>query len=439
MHPDLAKAQELLDAEDLPGAARALRGLAEQVPSGELAWLVQRLGWLAGIEELAGAAAVLKDNQDDPAALYEYGYACIEHGLPALAVPALREALAIVTTPKRRLFGRPRPVDPKQVRRVLLELVSALEDGERHAEAVEVLRAHEAGLGDWPERYLMAFNALMGGQLEAAREVYGRLSGPEEMWRPAGERIARSLARAAAVPPVGEQDLRGWHHVLTGGLLLTLSPHGFRAGMTGRYAYLGDTFDNCRFGLERLRLVLDATGRGVTSVALLPDRGSRALGLAAAALLGVPAAPYRPGVAGALVVAYDLNACDQELVARLSERAPDELLYEHATCWTDTPIVSADVCGLLVQTVVAPWEPGLSFDEDGRRREAPPDERPAEQLAEEILAAAGTPDEGDEDAPADPDSALAEFAARAAGVWAVAGAPRDRVRSSGPVPSGRFA
>ncbi|MGW4647612.1 hypothetical protein [Kitasatospora sp. NPDC004289] len=434
-------AEELLVAEDLPGAARELRRLAEQVPADELAPLVERLAGLAEIDQLYGAAAQLAANAGDPEALYDYGYACIEHGLSALAVPALREALTVLREPKRGLFGRTRPVDTRRVRQVLMELVAALEDGERHGEAVEVLReqAAGAGLADWPEGYLLAFNALMDGQLGLTREVFERLAEPAQDWRPAADRIARSLARAAAAPPVDGEDLRGWHHVLTGGLLATLSPYGFRAGMTGRYAYLGDTFDNCRLGLERLRVVLDATGRRVTSVALLPDRGSRALGLAAAALFGLPAAPYRPGVAGALVVAYDLNACDQELVARLNERAPDEVLYEHATCWTDTPIVSADVCGLLAQNVVAPWEPGMSFDADGERTEPEPDRRSAEELAEAIVAADGTPDAGDGEAPADSAELLAAYAARVAGVWARAGATRDRVRSSGPVRSGRFA
>ncbi|MFJ8045557.1 hypothetical protein ACIRBX_34125 [Kitasatospora sp. NPDC096147] len=442
MHPDLATAEELLAAEDLPGTARELRRLADRLSAGELAPLVVRLAGLAEIDELYGAAAQLADDVDDPGALYDYGYACIEHGLSALAVPALREALAIVREPKRGLFGRPKAVDPQRVRKVLMELVAALEDGDRHGEAVEVLQdqaARPSGLDDWPEGYLLAFNALMGGRLELAREVFGRLAEPEQPWRPAADRIARSLARAAAAPPVDDQDLRGWHHVLTGGLLATLSPYGFEAGMTGRYAYLGDSFDNCRLGLDRLRVVLEATGRRVTLVGLLPDRGSRALGLAAAELFGLPAAPYRPGVAGALVVAYDLNACDQELVAALNERAPDEILYEHVTCWTDTPIVSADVCGLLAQTVVAPWEPGMGFDADGERIAPEPDRRTAEELAEAILAASGTPDEGDGGTPADSAEVLAAYAARVAGTWAQAEATRDRVRSAGPVRSSRFA
>ncbi|GAA4987921.1 hypothetical protein GCM10025734_13270 [Kitasatospora paranensis] len=327
---------------------------------------------------------------------------------------------------------------------MLLELVTSLEREERHEEALAVLREHDAVLGDWPDRYLTVYNALMSGRIELAREVFDALSAPEGVWVEPGRRVGRMLERAAALPPTGDRDLRGWHHVLTGGVLTTLAPQGFDQGMTGRWAYLQDDFGSCRHGLERLRTVLAATGRKPASVGLLPDRGSRALGLAAARLLGVPAAPYEQGTAdeqGAadvLVVAYDLNACDPALVAALTIRAAGDLLFEHATCWTDPPGASADVCTLLVQTVVAPWEPGLQFTEDGGVEQSEPDERSAEELAEAILAADPAPQESDGQTPADPDGTLAAFAARAAaGTWA--SSPRDRVRSSGPVRSSRFA
>ncbi|GAA0300084.1 hypothetical protein GCM10010302_43310 [Streptomyces polychromogenes] len=332
---------------------------------------------------------------------------------------------------KRRAEARLAP------RRVLLELVTSLEQVERHADALALLREHDSLMDDWPDRYLTVYNALMAGRTDLARQVFDGLSAPEGVWVGPGRRVGRMLDRAAALPPSGFQDLRGWHYVLTGGLLLTLSPHGFDQGMTGRWAYLQDDFDSCRHGLERLRTVLDATGRKPASVGLLPDRGSRALGLAAARLLGVPASPYRPGTPDVLVVAYDLTACEPGTVAELAERAPGELLFEHATCWTETPGAAADVCTLLVQSVTAPWEPGLRVTEDGRAERAEADGRSAEELAEAILAADPAPPEGDGQTPEDPDAALAAFAARAAGLWA--DGPRERIRSSGPVPSGRFA
>ncbi|MER7847049.1 hypothetical protein ABTZ03_24215 [Kitasatospora sp. NPDC096077] len=445
MATELSEAWELYESGDSQGAMRTLRSAADRLPPAEVAPLVAELAKGAGFRDLAEASRALAAGPGDADRLYAYGYACVERGIDAVAVPALREALRLVQAPpaapaRTGLFRRkPKAEAGRQLglRKVLLELVSALEGCERHTEALAVLREHDARLDDWPDRYLTVYNALMSGRIPLAREVYGALSAPEDVWVGPGRRVGRMLERAAALPPVDDRDLRGWHHVLTGGLLTTLSPHGFDQGMTGRWAYLQDDFEHCRYGLERLRTVLAATGRKPASVGLLADRGSRALGLAAARLLGVPAAPYQPGTPGVLVVAYDLNECDPAVVAQLNERAEGELLFEHATCWTDPPAVTADVSTLLGQIVHAPWEPGLQFDEDGEPEEAEPDRRSAEELAEAILAAAPTAPEGDGETPADPDDVLTAFATRAAG-WPAAG-PRDRIGSSGPVRSSRFA
>ncbi|MEU9004244.1 hypothetical protein [Streptomyces sp. NPDC048551] len=445
MTTELAKAWELFESGDPQGSMRILRSAAEGTGSAEIAPLVAQLARGAGFTDLSDASTALAARPGEVGRLYAYGYACVERGLPALAVPALREALALTLEPqaapeRKGLFRRkstPRSDARFTPRRVLLELITSLERVERHAEALDLLRTHDALLADWPDRYLTVYNALMSGRTDTAREVFDALSAPEGVWTGPARRVGRMLERAAALPPTGPRDLRGWHYVLTGGLLTTLSPHGFDQGMNGRWGYLQDDFDSCRHGLERLRTALAAAGREPASIGLLPDRGSRALGLAASRLFGVPAAPYRPGTPDVLVVAYDLNECDPESVAALTERAAGELLFEHATCWTEAPAATADVSTLLVQRVVAPWEPGLRWSEDGQAQQGEPDGRTAEELAEAVLAADPAPPEGDGQTPADPDEVLAAFAARAAARWA--DGPRERINSSGPVPSGRFA
>ncbi|MGW2371948.1 MULTISPECIES: tetratricopeptide repeat protein [Kitasatospora] len=445
MTTELSEAWELFESGDSQGAMRTLRSAADRLPPAEVAPLVAELAKGAGFEDLAEASTALAARPGEADRLYAYGYACVERGIDAVAVPALREALRLVEAPpaapaRTSLFRRrPKPQAAQQLglRKVLLELVSALEGCGRHTEALAVLREHDARLGDWPDRYLTVYNAITSGQIPLAREVYAALSAPEGVWVGPGQRVGRMLDRAAALPPVDDRDLRGWHYVLTGGLLTTLSPHGFDQGMTGRWAYLQDDFGHCRHGLERLRAVLAATDRKPASVGLLADRGSRALGLATAQLLGVPAAPFQPGAPGVLVVAYDLNECDPAEVAQLRERTEGQLLFEHATCWTDPPAVTADVSTLLGQIVNAPWEPGLQFSEDGEPEEAEPDRRSAEELAEAILAATPTAPEGDGQTPPDPDDTLTAFATRATD-WPATG-PRDRINSAGPVRSSRFA
>jgi hypothetical protein len=129
------------------------------------------------------------------------------------------------------------------------------------------------------------------------------------------------------------------------------------------------------------------------AAAVLPDRASRIIGTAAGAVLGLPVTDFvasRPG-AGALVVAYDLGATDPAAATALRRRVPGQVLFERATCWTGPPGVTADVCGLLGQVVVPPWEPQLEQREDGTSGYGPADDRKAGEIAAEIAAAGFEP------------------------------------------------
>ena len=269
---------------------------------------------------------------------------------------------------------------------------------------------------------------------------------------PRGPRRARKCgacspapASPATVTSLDRQDLRGWHYVLTGGVLASLSPYGFDA-MTGRWAYVSDSVAGCAAALGRLKLILDAAGTAPESVALLPDRSSRILGAAAAATLGLPATDFDPGkpAAHSLVVAYDLTKTDPGAVAALRERAPGQVLFERATCWTDPPRVTADVSGLLGQAVVPPWAAQLRRLDDGTTGQGPADDRPVRSRRRRNRRHTPQQDEGDGSTPPDPDEGLRHFvetvtapAARDRdGGWL--GGIREYIPDAGPVPSSRF-
>ncbi|MDT6983166.1 hypothetical protein ACFSUJ_01595 [Streptomyces lusitanus] len=426
--PDLVPAWTCLDSGDLPGALRLLRQ-AGTAPLAEVALVVGRAAGTAGFDDLRTAAATLAAHPDRPRALYDYGYACVERGVSYLAIPALREAL--------RLTGGSAGV--------LRELVSAYEDEGRHRDAADALLAHESGLLDWPDRYLLVHNALLSGDLELARRQHALLPAPDDdLWRGAHDRQTRMLRRAASAReagPLDGTDLRGWQFVLGGTVLGTLSPYGFDAGMSGRWAWLQDTYDQCLAGLVRLRAVLDAAGVRARSVSLLPDRDSRILGLAAAEVLGLPAEPFEAGRQDTVVVAYDLGGTaghpQGELVLeQLRERVPGQVLHEHASCWTDPPPVAADSVTLLHQSVVAPWAGGLRQGADGGVEQGEPDARPEEEIAAAVVGAGPEPAEGDGRTPADPVEGPASFVTVVRDAWLRG--DRDAVRSSGPVGSSRF-
>ncbi|TDD77739.1 hypothetical protein E1293_25850 [Actinomadura darangshiensis] len=418
----MSDARAFLASGDIAGLIRHLRFNADGMELGEVARLMAGAAAMSGFDDMQEAATAVAVQQE-PQQLYDFGYACIERGIAFLAIPALTRALEML------------PDEPL----LLLELVSALERENRHADAVAVLEPRVDALEPWPARYLLAHNALFAGDLARAEHEAGRLPVPDDqVWLPARDRLARMITRGQVVrgvSPLDATDLRGWHFVLGGSFVLTLSPYGFDAGMTGRFAYTADGFPACRRSLDRLRLVLDAAGRRPTSVGLLPDRSSRVLGLAAARLLGLPAEPFAPGRPDVLAVAYDLNETDVET---LHERAEGQVLFEHATCWTEPPAVSADVTGFLHQVAKSPWGEQLRVSDDGQPETVPPDERPEEELAAEIIAADPHEDEeGDGATPPDPDERLVAFARAVGGRWLTG--PRDMVHSPGPVPSSRFA
>ena len=411
----LDEARRLLDAEDVPRAVRALRAATADHSLSELAPLVGRLARLVGFDDLGAAAAAFAARPADLGALYEFGRFCHRRGLSFVAVPALREAV-------RR--------DP-DAEDLLIGLVFSLRAEGLHAEAVGALLKRGQRL-DRRLRRILALEALLAGRLPLAREQFALLP-PDDR----SADLRGMLARADVTgSPLDEQDLRGWHFALTGGILGSLSPYAWDAGMAGRWAYLGDSVELCRHGLHRLGVILAAAGLRPSSVSLLPDRDSEILGHAAAQLFGLPAVPYEPSRADTLVVAYELGEANPKLVETLRTRAPGQLLFEHASCWTDPAPVWADVSTLLAQFVVRPWGEHHRYPDGAEPVLVPADTRTAEDIAAEIVRASAAAPSGDGFTPADPDEELAAFVAAVAGRWREG--ERIRLDPSGPVPSNRF-
>ncbi|MFE9246910.1 hypothetical protein [Nocardiopsis sp. NPDC006938] len=410
----LTGAWELLEAGDVSAAVDSLRDTSDDLPLGELGAFVAAVARALDLDDLATTGEALRAEPDSAQACYDFGFECLEVGAPHLAVPALRAARLLAPAAAPALW----------------ELVSALEDQERHGDAVRELRAWEGDLPDWPGGYLLAYNALCSADPDTAREVLSALSTPDDDgWDLAHDRITRMVERADAArtaSPLDTRDLRGWQFALTGALLGQVSPHGFDEGMNGRFAYLGDSYESCRTGLRDLAAVLEATGSRPDAVMPLPDRSSRVLGLAAARLLDLPVVAVDPERSDALVVAYDLNDSEPDLLRSLVPRAPGQVLFEHASCWTSPPGATADVVSVLHQSVVRPWGESLRVV-DGEVERGPADESPEEELAERVVAAE----------PEARDAALTPFAEAVADHWARG--PRLPVFTSGPVRSSRFA
>jgi hypothetical protein len=429
--PDLDAIERLIAGGDLRGAFAGLReGLGW--PAGKALAPADLPSWLAAVADLAARleAADVADlatqavrDPDSPDLLYDLGCALIDGGAPELSAAVLWRCLALVGDSEE----------------VVCKLVSALETALAYPDAFAILDEHAALRSrSFFCRYLYAFNAAMTGRLDVTRATLPVLAPDSELAEELTGRIGELALRAdriAGASPLDARDLRGWHYVLTGGLLAHQSPYGFDDPMHGRYAWLADSLPRIATGLDRLAALV--RGRGLPCVYAPPGRGHEIVAHAAAARLGLPLAPW-PAVgvpAPGLVVLYDLAELLPPDVERLRPRRPDQVVFAHATPWTRDAPLAADVTTLLYQSLVPPWGESTLVDPDTRQvRTSPADERPVEELAAELAASPGL-DEAElvADEPA-------RWAALVERAWPpTSGGSRSRAWAGGPVPSSRFA
>jgi hypothetical protein len=433
-----ARARELLAAGDARAAFAEIRSVLAYPAAPEGALLRDALDALAAIasaiagQELGDRIAWARDRTDDGEALYDAAYALYEQHLHDLAAALLARA------------NRLSPGSPT----IVSELSANLEALLLHGHAAALLR--ESGLVETDPvcGYLYGYNALMSGDVEAARPIAARLRGHEDTSLAyMGGALAGMVARADAVrgaATLDDRDLAGWHWVVNGSVLLHLSPDGFEDAMRGRYAYVSDGYERLREGLDRLALVLAAAGITAPRVVALPDRGSRIVARAAATLLGLPCEDWPAGGDDrpALVIAYDLDRVeDADALERMREHRPGQVLFAHASSWTDPFPYAPDVTTYLYQVNVAPWDAGrMRYDSaSGKIEQQPADEAPIEEIAARIVAASverasvSTP----EQLRALVTAARATPESAAGGLFRAAG-QRLRQRAGSPVRSNRF-
>jgi len=331
--------------------------------------------------ELADIAKRAASRPNDPQALFDLGYHLVEQKLHGFAATVLSRADTKA---------------PNQ-ERILAELVMSLEHLWDNAEACRRLRASTLLESSWLCRYLLAFHTVMSGDLAEARRllppVFAGAGEHVEMAR----RIEGMLARADAVREVTRldtRDLRGWHLVVNGAVLLHVSPFGFDEGMRGRYALIQDSAALCLEGIRRLAVALEAMNVHPPRVFIVGERESSILGHATAQVFELPTvawehksdgeAPADPG----LIVAYDLSNLEGPTLASLSRHRPNQVLFAHASCWTDDPPFAADLTTYLYQTNVSPWSKRMRVDPETRsvKQEGPRDGS-VEDLAREIVSA----------------------------------------------------
>ncbi len=386
--PQLQQALALLRSGDAQKAFQTFRpvlrypGMVEQPAEfSETQQAFAEISMQIGEAQFASRLRTAALTPTDVKQLYRVGFEMIEHGLSDMAATILAYA---------------HHLEPGNAT-VLNELSSALEREMRYAEARRFLQlAPRLVQHDFLTCYLLAFNSLMCGDLETPRRVLPdlrHLQIQDVSFAQLTERIAELLERADALnglTPLDTHDLRGWHLVLTGSLLLHLSPHGFDEPMHGRYGWVQDSYGLCFLGILRVQAVLDALQIRIPRIWLLPDRNSQILAHATARVLGLPLKPWPAGgsQASGLIVAYDLNQLDGDTLVSVMYHRPGQILWSHATCWTENQPVAADLTTFLYQTNTGPWGEQLTVDPKSRQTtRCAADERDHTIIAAELTTA----------------------------------------------------
>ena len=337
-----------------------------------------RIGFAIGGEELGKLLRAAAKGRGDVQALYDAAYALYEEGVFDVAATLLSQA------------NEEAPGTPG----IVMELSAALEGATLYQHAARML-AKSGLVGDEPWcTYLYAYNSLMSGSLEQARETLAAVTSGDENLEAAVASVRGMLIRAQALAgasPLDHEDLDGWHAVINGGVLLHESGEGFHEAMRGRYAYVGDHYSLLHAGLESALVVLDAAGIAVPRIIAAPDRSSQVLAWAAAQRTGAPleqlaAAADKPG----LIIVYDLDQVgDAQALETMQVHRPGQVLWAHASSWTNPFPYTPDLTTFLYQHCTSPWDGGgLRVDPETQQVvHAEADESPVDVLGARILDA----------------------------------------------------
>ncbi|HLO87339.1 MAG TPA: tetratricopeptide repeat protein [Nostocaceae cyanobacterium] len=309
--------------------------------------LLARIAQVDFGEAIQTKAQAASEQPDNSQVLYNLGYALIDANRPDLAVAALQRACER---------------DPQEPE-FLAELVAALELQGRNQEAVQALEAASKLVeSNTLLLYLRAFNALMVADLETPQQLLPLLQQSEDdRYLFMARRIERMLARAKAVQQISSldhHDLRGWHFVLTGGLLLRLSTER----SDGRYGATWDTPIRVKDSLQRLLAVLETWNISVPKVLFPSERNSEITGLAAAALLDCEAATWYGEDEPGLLVVYDARNLIPELRNMLVHHRPLQPLFIQAAEYTKEQPTAPDFLTYLYDRNTSPWGPGFTPD-----------------------------------------------------------------------------
>ncbi|MFX1450036.1 MAG: hypothetical protein ACFFCM_04275, partial [Promethearchaeota archaeon] len=332
---------------------------------------------LAG-DKLGDLVKEIITNPNDIRAIYDLAYELYEEKVYGIAATLLKRA--------NELY-------PQNVK-IITEFVSNLEALMLNNEA-RIILSNTKDLLKSNEfcRYLLAYNSLMTGNINEPLKILPTIQGSSDKnIQYMAKALEGMLDRFSALKNeriLDNTDLRGWHMVLNGSILLHLSPYGLDV-MNGRYAYISDSYSLCKHGIERIKEVLKVVKIDISRVISLPDRSSQILATATSKILEKPLElSNEVDIKSGLIVSYDLNlSYSNEMYEQLKNHKTGQILWAHASNWVDPFPFTPDITTFLYQSTASPWGSRMAYDQKIKKlTTTKPDDSDIEELSEKIINA----------------------------------------------------
>lgn len=332
-----------------------------------LTGLLARCFSALGNEKLQQVCQVVSSGEVDSDILYQLGFELVNAQYYDIASTILSYALERF---------------PKDLR-ILYELTASLEMQGLYESALKILKGFNAET--FLANYLLAFNTLMTGDIAGSQKITDNLradSGSSEYMLKRLHTIFERVRAIEGVSPLDKSDYRGWHFILTGGVLLHLpdpTKHNY-----GQYEYLEDSESLCKEGIFRLSAIFDVWKMKIPQILSFDNPESQRLGLAFSEMLGIPekkvVIPREPG----LFVIYDHSNVIPEVLDLILKHEKGLQVYCHASQFTREYKVTPDFTNLMYSSIVSPWNKYLIFP---KRPELPisPSAKSDHQLAKDIV------------------------------------------------------
>ncbi|MCC6446202.1 MAG: tetratricopeptide repeat protein [Armatimonadetes bacterium] len=264
----------------------------------------------------------------------------------------------------------------------------------RYAQAVEHLNASLRSEGSPETALLLSHCHLLMARPDQARRSLeeGRSLDFEGEHSLFADEMEARLHRFADEPRPFRPGLREWHYIQYGGILLDLYENLSLAG--GRYTALWTDYVQVARTLTRACALLSKWNLSLDRV-LYHGPESAPLGIALASLLEVPSAPYweASGLDGSRLVVAANSQDLEDIREDLYPHQHDTALFAFALNWGRPQPVVPEMIGLMALICEMPWGERLTTQEpDNATGEhpletLPPDSRPADRIAEDILSA----------------------------------------------------